>query len=693
MVMHARKFPRIDDGYADQREPHGYQATQYPSKAGYGNHGNHTERYDRSPDRTSPGSRTSPRYINKSSYVDRTKEKFERGSENSPGRKSSTLNNSDGRSNQANSGHVIPVIPDKGKNTGAAKDKNEVQKSAIRTYGDWSEHLSKGGKKYYYNLKTEVSQWEKPRDWNDASATRPERQSTESRASNDKHSKDGKLRHSSGGLEKREKHLGDLKHLVVDGNPKPDKLYLFEKLQQSQTKLQQTENSRSCKQTPEHKDRRTDDGVYCDHSNSKHNSSRSRRDSDGSRTMDSSRSVRQTSRNDCDDIDSPGSTPTSHISAGTPSHGSSLNIGINILQELGGGANSQDLTNKALQTLQKLQQALSRQIAAAQTSVSNQTSHSNSITASSPHHPGGHGLPVPDPSLLHANAHHSYHNPSPQGPHLVSMVASSTATTHLMSLHSHSDRSPYHQNYQNSSLSLSNLSTQNSSPHHPMVSMAMAASPMMTGTTTIPITHTGNQHRGNTVYGKFLGSQQQNMLSQTYVNKTTEDRGGGDTRAVEGGRGGDNRGTEGGEMEERSTCASPAPSDTSSQGTPVDLEMFSAANMAPQKENNHMANLAHYYNDQLVSHVTGWQGELVERQARLYHDESLRIGSLISSQVSVDLKRARSLVRVEEIQSTLHEQRNLFLAQQISELESLKPTLVVSSTFLPTSATSAPNNT
>jgi len=44
-------------------------------------------------------------------------------------------------------------------------------------------------------------------------------------------------------------------------------------------------------------------------------------------------------------------------------------------------------------------------------------------------------------------------------------------------------------------------------------------------------------------------------------------------------------------------------------------------------------------------------------QARLYHDESLRIGSLISSQVSVELKRARSLVRVEEIQSTLQEQR------------------------------------
>lgn len=31
--------------------------------------------------------------------------------------------------------------------------------------GDWSEHMSSSGKKYYYNCKTEVSQWEKPKEW------------------------------------------------------------------------------------------------------------------------------------------------------------------------------------------------------------------------------------------------------------------------------------------------------------------------------------------------------------------------------------------------------------------------------------------------------------------------------------------------------------------------------------------------
>uniref|UniRef100_A0A182SM71 WW domain-containing protein n=1 Tax=Anopheles maculatus TaxID=74869 RepID=A0A182SM71_9DIPT len=35
----------------------------------------------------------------------------------------------------------------------------------VSRVGDWSEHVSSSGKKYYYNCKTEVSQWEKPREW------------------------------------------------------------------------------------------------------------------------------------------------------------------------------------------------------------------------------------------------------------------------------------------------------------------------------------------------------------------------------------------------------------------------------------------------------------------------------------------------------------------------------------------------
>lgn len=214
------------------------------------------------------------------------------------------------------------------------------------------------------------------------------------------------------------------------------------------------------------------------------------------------------------------------------------------------------------------------------------------------------------------------------------------------------------------------ISHPNSSPQ-PVVSLATSASPVATtaGSTSIPITHTGNQvHRGNTVYGKFLGSQ--NSSTPSFQNM--EEMLGENSKGVEGG--GSDR-----------SCCSPAPSDTSSQGAPVDPDMFSSS--LGQKDTNLMSSLRQYYNENSVSHVTGWQGELFEKQSRFYRDEALKIGSLISSQVSVELKRARSLVRVEEIQATLHEQRNLFLAQQITELENMKPVSSVSS-FLPASSTS-----
>ncbi|XP_014243934.1 WW domain-containing adapter protein with coiled-coil homolog isoform X3 [Cimex lectularius] len=48
----------------------------------------------------------------------------------------------------------------------SCQDKREERERVVRV-GDWSEHLSSSGKKYYYNCKTEVSQWEKPREWSD----------------------------------------------------------------------------------------------------------------------------------------------------------------------------------------------------------------------------------------------------------------------------------------------------------------------------------------------------------------------------------------------------------------------------------------------------------------------------------------------------------------------------------------------
>jgi hypothetical protein len=79
--------------------------------------------------------------------------------------------------------------------------------------------------------------------------------------------------------------------------------------------------------------------------------------------------------------------------------------------------------------------------------------------------------------------------------------------------------------------------------------------------------------------------------------------------------------------------------------------------------------LANYYRDDLISHVVGWQADHAERQANRYWEEAHNIGSLNCTQVSAELKMARALVRLAEIQATLQEQRILFLRQQTKELE------------------------
>lgn len=79
--------------------------------------------------------------------------------------------------------------------------------------------------------------------------------------------------------------------------------------------------------------------------------------------------------------------------------------------------------------------------------------------------------------------------------------------------------------------------------------------------------------------------------------------------------------------------------------------------------------LANYYREDLISHVVGWQADHAERQANRYWEEAHNIGSLNCTQVSAELKMARALVRLAEIQATLQEQRILFLRQQYKELE------------------------
>uniref|UniRef100_A0A096LPM4 WW domain-containing adapter protein with coiled-coil n=1 Tax=Poecilia formosa TaxID=48698 RepID=A0A096LPM4_POEFO len=82
--------------------------------------------------------------------------------------------------------------------------------------------------------------------------------------------------------------------------------------------------------------------------------------------------------------------------------------------------------------------------------------------------------------------------------------------------------------------------------------------------------------------------------------------------------------------------------------------------------------LATHFNENLIKHVQGWPAEHAEKQASRLREEAHSMGSICMSENCTELKNLRSLVRVCEIQATLREQRILFLRQQIKELEKLK---------------------
>uniref|UniRef100_A0A8W8LH72 Uncharacterized protein n=5 Tax=Magallana gigas TaxID=29159 RepID=A0A8W8LH72_MAGGI len=173
------------------------------------------------------------------------------------------------------------------------------------------------------------------------------------------------------------KRQGNLEFNPSLHNEKPDKHYLIQKFQDSQRQAQI--ESRTPTAGGKSKDRYfKESGTVIDHSGS-NNTNRIRRDSDH-------RTPHRRHGAQVDDMDiSPDTSPSSRPSscAGTPQMGpastpntagghpsstpsSSAPFIANIPQlinQISGGQNNQELTNKALQTLQKLQEVISRQIA------------------------------------------------------------------------------------------------------------------------------------------------------------------------------------------------------------------------------------------------------------------------------------------------------------------------------------------
>ncbi|XP_043085382.1 WW domain-containing adapter protein with coiled-coil isoform X2 [Puntigrus tetrazona] len=154
MVMYARKQPRLGDGCTDRRDSQPYQTLKYSSKS----HPDHRhEKMRDSNDATPPCKMLRRSDSPENKHMDSTghgRAKAihpHRGRDREGGTSISPQENSHNHSSlHSSNSHSNP---------------NKSSDTPYEPADDWSEHISSSGKKYYYNCRTEVSQWEKPKEW------------------------------------------------------------------------------------------------------------------------------------------------------------------------------------------------------------------------------------------------------------------------------------------------------------------------------------------------------------------------------------------------------------------------------------------------------------------------------------------------------------------------------------------------
>lgn len=154
--MYARKQQRLSDG-CDRRDSQPYQTLKYSSKSHPGAEHRHEKMRDTA-DATPPckmlrrSDSPDNKHIDNTGHARAKAVHTHRARERDGGTSYSPQENAHNHSSHHSS------------NSHA----NPSSKSSDTPYepgDDWSEHISSSGKKYYYNCRTEVSQWEKPKEW------------------------------------------------------------------------------------------------------------------------------------------------------------------------------------------------------------------------------------------------------------------------------------------------------------------------------------------------------------------------------------------------------------------------------------------------------------------------------------------------------------------------------------------------
>ncbi|XP_051555641.1 WW domain-containing adapter protein with coiled-coil-like isoform X2 [Myxocyprinus asiaticus] len=150
MVMHASNPSRVNDGCNDRRDPQACQSVKYQSKGQSTNDHRHEKMRDSS-DSTPPTKMLRRSDSPENKHSDGTHSQTTALHIHRPRERESGVSSSP----QENSHHVSISHP----------HQNRTSEMPREPADDWSEHISSSGKKYYYNCRTEVSQWEKPKEW------------------------------------------------------------------------------------------------------------------------------------------------------------------------------------------------------------------------------------------------------------------------------------------------------------------------------------------------------------------------------------------------------------------------------------------------------------------------------------------------------------------------------------------------
>uniref|UniRef100_A0ABD2VQY4 WW domain-containing protein n=1 Tax=Trichogramma kaykai TaxID=54128 RepID=A0ABD2VQY4_9HYME len=617
MVMHARKPQRISDGYFEKHQTHPYQNTKYSSsKSSYSSSNPSDSRYEgrirdspngnsyspagglgMGPDRDSPRNYTKPIYkkerenrdyklsSSRDKYSDCTRSPKEKRS------RESRDSHSDRTNHDRNSGdilHPIKISSNSSRDSSQRKpthnsyqDKRGDERGTMeRTarFGDWSEHMSSSGKKYYYNCKTEVSQWEKPREWVVRTDSR-QRQSNDYSSSrsnvpyfagHDKHSNSSRSNSTSGGgggggggqssstrdigkssssRGQSDKRTNDYWSSREDGRDRDQQRVHQDKDQMMGGRDRERERDR---------DRGSGMDVCRDDSAML----------GGSQQQQQQQQHQQHDRQAQDmDISPGGSTPTSEPVVVSGGH--------DAMQQ------GPVLLANALPRLSS--------------------------------HPSAGGLKLGSPTQ---NQHHSIGSSNAPGPPISlsdTQKALQTIQT-LLSRQSSSDG----RNCSGDVMTPLKIDTSNNAP--------IEGPPTPTHSETLDGTDARRMNSPSGVNNSMQGiSSLQNISSLGNL---------------------------------------------SSLGNGGGLQALSRVQPPPTPSLT--PSLANHYREDLTQHVRAFPADILEKQAQKLSEEAHTMGSLQCTRVSAELKTARSIVRLTEIQATLQEQRILFLRQQIQMLEEVK---------------------